>query len=91
MPRTGKQPDPGYAHALEKVGNLRGRRLPRWVKGAVLSINRSLSLFANKQTILGPGRTSLSGHVCGRLRFGKKNLHFAALVGTAMCSAFLRG
>jgi hypothetical protein len=37
-----------------------------------------------------PSRTSLSA-VCGRLRVGKKNLHFAALVGAAMCSAFLRG
>ena len=34
----------------------------------------------------------MSGAVtCGRLRVGKKNLHFAALVGAAMCSAFLRG
>jgi hypothetical protein len=29
--------------------------------------------------------------MCGRLPVGKKNLHFAALVGAAMCSAFLRG
>ena len=28
--------------------------------------------------------------MCGRLRVGKKNLHFAALVGAAMCSACLR-
>src|SRR5262245_6079858 len=26
--------------------------------------------------------------MCGRLRVGKKNLHAAALVGAAMCSAF---
>jgi hypothetical protein len=26
--------------------------------------------------------------MCGRLRVGKKNLHVAALVGAAMCSAF---
>ena len=25
--------------------------------------------------------------MCGRLRVGKENLHFAALVGAAMCSA----
>jgi hypothetical protein len=31
------------------------------------------------------------GPMCGRLRVGKENLHFAALVGAAMCSAFLRG
>jgi hypothetical protein len=35
-------------------------------------------------------QTSL-GAMCGRLRVGKKNLHFAALVGAAMCSACLRG
>jgi hypothetical protein len=29
--------------------------------------------------------------MCGRLRVGKKNLHLAALVGAAMCSAFVRG
>ena len=29
--------------------------------------------------------------MCGRLRVGKRNLHFAAMVGAAMCSAFLRG
>jgi hypothetical protein len=29
--------------------------------------------------------------MCGRLRVGKKNLHFAALVGAAMCSACSRG
>jgi hypothetical protein len=29
--------------------------------------------------------------MCGRLRVGKKNLHFAAMVGAAMCSACLRG
>jgi hypothetical protein len=27
------------------------------------------------------------GAMCGRLPVGKKNLHFAALVGAAMCSA----
>jgi hypothetical protein len=32
--------------------------------------------------LLGPLRV-----MCGRLRVGKKNLHFAALVGAAMCSA----
>jgi hypothetical protein len=31
------------------------------------------------------------GAMCGRLRVGKKNLHFAALVGAAMCSAYSRG
>jgi hypothetical protein len=38
---------------------------------------------------------SLSGcplcAMCGRLRVGKGNLHVAALVGAAMCSACLRG
>jgi hypothetical protein len=29
--------------------------------------------------------------MCGRLQVGKKNHHVAALVGAAMCSAFLRG
>jgi hypothetical protein len=29
--------------------------------------------------------------MCGRLQVGKKNLHFAAMVGAAMCSACLRG
>jgi hypothetical protein len=29
--------------------------------------------------------------MCGRLRVGKENLHVAALVGAAMCSACLRG
>ena len=29
--------------------------------------------------------------MCGRLRVGKKNLHFAAMVGAAMCSACSRG
>jgi hypothetical protein len=29
--------------------------------------------------------------MCGRLRVGKKKPHFAAMVGAAMCSAFLRG
>src|SRR5262249_44057638 len=29
--------------------------------------------------------------MCGRLRVGKGNLHVAALVGAAMCSACLRG
>jgi hypothetical protein len=29
--------------------------------------------------------------MCGRLRVGKKNLHFAGLVGAAMCSAFRCG
>jgi hypothetical protein len=31
---------------------------------------------------------SLLWAMCGRLRVGKKNLHGAALVGAAMCSAF---
>ena len=34
---------------------------------------------------------SLLRAMCGRLRVGKKNLHFAALVGAAMRSACLRG
>jgi len=29
--------------------------------------------------------------MCGRLRVGKENLHVAALVGAAMCSAYVRG
>jgi hypothetical protein len=29
--------------------------------------------------------------MCGRLRVGKENLHVAALVGAAMCSAFRCG
>ncbi len=47
-------------------------------------------VFLWKLTAQAQNRMALargSRAMCGRLRVGKKNLHFAALVGAAMCSA----
>src|SRR5215831_103374 len=44
-------------------------------------------VISGLQRAAGPYRWAM----CGRLRVGKKNFHFAAMVGAAMCSACLRG
>jgi len=50
-----------------------------------------MSASTPKATKIARRRNMSRRAMCGRLRVGKKNLHFAAMVGAAMCSACLRG
>src|SRR5262249_33877981 len=60
---------------------------PLWVSFAsFLARSTGVCLSPNSGGIADIRQPPL-GAMCGRLRVGKKNLHFAAMVGAAMCSA----
>ena len=70
-------------HAAPRSGGVVKSERPLWV------ISERRVTFA--QCPLYPHLLSFGcplSAMCGRLRVGKENLHVAALVGAAMCSAF---
>jgi len=87
----------GLMQAVKRFDPDRGVRLATyamwWIRATIQEyILRSWSLVkiaasASQKKLFFKLRRAM----CGRLRVGKKNLHVAALVGAAMCSACLRG